>query len=333
MKTNAQLLIIGTGGTIAGAGASPELSTRYEAAKVPIAALAGAVPGLADHARLSFAQPVQKGSYEIDATDWLAIRQAVLTGLADPALTGVVITHGTDTLEETAFLLHHSLSDPRPVVLTGAMRPGTAHSPDGPANVFNAAMVALDPASRDRGVLVVMNERIHSAAWVGKRHFSSVQAFSSGSFGELGSVADGQAGFHRARDPSLAARPVLDLASGTGLPRVAVVFGHSGWDADTLAAIIASRPAGLVYAGTGNGNIPLALRPQIAQAVRDGIVVVRAGRGLEGTITRNSPMFDDDTLGTITAGRLPPQKARVLLMLALACGTRSGDLQGLYDRA
>ncbi|MBP8309946.1 MAG: asparaginase [Burkholderiaceae bacterium] len=333
MNASAQLLIIGTGGTIAGAGASPELSTRYEAAKVPIAALAGAVPGLADHARLSFAQPVQKASYEIDAADWQSIRRAVIAGLADPALTGVVITHGTDTLEETAFLLHHSLNDPRPVVLTGAMRPGTAHSPDGPANVFNAAMVALNPASRDRGVLVVMNERIHSAAWVGKRHFSSVEAFSSASFGELGSVADGQACFHRAHDPSLAARPVLSAPPDVALPRVAVVFGHSGGDADTLAAIVASRPAGLVYAGTGNGNIPLVLRPLITQAIRDGIVVVRSGRGLEGTITRNSPMLDDAALGTITAGRLPPQKARVLLMLALACGTPTADLQGLYDRA
>ncbi len=333
MTAKAKLLIVGTGGTIAGAGASPELSTRYEAAKVPIAALAGAVPGLSDHAQLSFAQPVQKGSYDIDPADWQAIRQAVLAGLADPATTGVVITHGTDTLEETAFLLHHSLDDPRPVVVTGAMRPGTAHSPDGPANVFNAARVALCAEARGRGVLVVMNERIHSAAWVGKRHFSSVEAFSSGSFGELGSVADGLASFHRAHDPSLAARPVLALPPDVPLPRVAVVFGHSGGDADTLAAIIASRPAGLVYAGTGNGNIPRELRPLIVQAVRDGIAVVRAGRGLEGTITRNSPMFDDTTVGTITAGRLPPQKARVLLMLALACGTPAARLQDLYDRA
>lgn len=333
MSTLARLLIIGTGGTIAGAGTSPELSTRYEAAKVPIQALASAVPGLSDHALLQFAQPVQKASYEIDSADWLTIRQAVLAGLSDPSLTGIVITHGTDTIEETAFLLHHSLADPRPVVLTGAMRPGTAHSPDGPANVFNAAMVALCPAARGRGTLVVMNERVHSAAWVGKRHFSSVEAFNSGGYGELGTVADGQPRFHRDLDASFQQRPVLAPPQDRPLPRVAIVFGHSGGDAQTLAAIIASRPAGLVYAGTGNGNIPVALRAPLARAIREGLVVVRASRGLEGSLTRNSPMLDDDAIGTITAGRLTPQKARVLLMLALAIGTPADQMQALFDCA
>ena len=327
------LLIIGTGGTIAGAGASPELSTRYEAAKVPISALAGAVPGLTARADLRFAQPVQKASYEVDSADWQAIRNAVLAGLADPLLAGVVITHGTDTLEETAFLLHHSLDDARPVVLTGAMRPGTAHSPDGPANVFNAAMVALSPAARGRGALVVMNERVHSASWAGKRHFASVEAFTSGSYGEIGSVADGIPVFHRAPDDTVRHRRVMDPGRDQALPRVAVVFGHSGIDAETLAAVIATRPAGLVYAGTGNGNVPQALRGQLAQAAAQGIVVVRASRGLEGTITRNSPMFDDRAAGTLTAGRLPPQKARVLLMLALAGGVPATDLQNVFDRA
>jgi L-asparaginase len=328
-----RLLILGTGGTIAGAGASPTDSTRYEAAKVPIAALAGAVPGLAERAALSFAQPVQKGSYEIDSTDWQAIRETVLQALADPGLAGVVITHGTDTLEETAFLLHHSLADPRPVVLTGAMRPGTALSADGPANVLNAAMVALSPQARERGVLVVMNERIHSAAWVGKRHFSSVEAFDSGSFGELGSVADALPVFHRASDPALARRPVLDPGHGPDLPRVPILLGHAGVDAQTLAAVLATRPAGLVFAGTGNGNVPAALRGLLTRAIAEGLVVVRASRGLEGTITRDSPMFDDQATGTLTAGRLPPQKARVLLMLALAAGVARPAMQALFDSA
>jgi L-asparaginase len=331
MNATPRLLIVGTGGTIAGAGASPDLSTRYEAAKVPIEALAGAVPGLAGGAELVYAQPVQKASYEIDIADWLAIRRAVLAGLADPRTAGVVITHGTDTLEETAFLLHHSVADPRPIVLTGAMRPGTAHSPDGPANVFNAARVALAATSRGRGVLAVMNERIHGAAFVRKKHFASVEAFDSGSVGELGTVADGVPQFHRDPDPGLARRPIFTPPDD--LPRVPILFGHAGLDAATLAALVASRPAGLVLAGTGNGNLPSALHPAIAQAVREGIVVVRASRGLEGSITRDSPMFADARAGTLTAGRLSPQKARVLLMLALAAGAPRTDLQGLFDAA
>jgi L-asparaginase len=331
MSDSPRLLIIGTGGTIAGAGADPGLSTRYEAAKVPIEALAAAVPGLAGDAELVFAQPVQKASYEIDAVDWLAIRAAVLGGLADPRTAGIVITHGTDTLEESAFLLHHSVGDARPIVLTGAMRPGTAHSADGPANVFNAARVALSPLARARGVLVVMNERIHGAAFVSKRHFASVEAFGSGGAGELGAVADGVPRFHRDPDPGLRTRAIL--APAGDLPRVPVLFGHAGVDATTLAALIDTRPAGLVLAGTGNGNLPAALHPIIVEAVRRGIVVVRASRGLEGTITRDSPMFPDARLGTITAGRLSPQKARVLLMLALAAGTRADALQALFDAA
>jgi len=331
MADPSRLLIVGTGGTIAGAGADPSLSTRYEAAKVPIEALAGAVPGLTHGADLTFAQPVQKASYEIDAADWLAIRGAVLDGLADPRTAGVVITHGTDTLEESAFLLHHSIRDPRPIVLTGAMRPGTAHSADGPANVFNAARVALSPTARDRGVMVVMNERIHGAAFVSKRHFASVEAFASGGAGELGTVADGVPTFHRAPDPGLTRRAFLEPVGA--LPRVPILAGHAGLDALTLSALIDTRPAGLVLAGTGNGNLPSALHPLIAEAVRRGIAVIRASRGLEGTITRDSPMFPDTRLGTITAGRLPPQKARVLLMLALAAGTPTASLQALFDAA
>lgn len=333
MSTLPSLLVIGTGGTIAGAGASPELSTRYQAAQVPVQAVASAVPGLEARASLRFAQPVQKASYEIDSADWQAIRAAVLAGLADPALAGVVITHGTDTLEETAFWLHHSVADPRPVVLTGAMRPGTAHSPDGPANVFNATMVALSAQARHRGTLVVMNERIHSAAFVGKRHFASVQAFDSGSAGELGSVADGVARFHGDADPRTTGRTVLTPAAGQALPRVPIVTGHAGLDGLTLQAVIDTRPDGLVLAGTGNGNLPAALRPMIAAAVARGIVVVRASRGLEGVITRDSPMFDDSALGTLTAGRLPPAKARVLLMLMLASGVAADRRQALLDAA
>lgn len=331
MASPSRLLIIGTGGTIAGAGADPSLSTRYQAAKVPIEALASAVPGLAGGADLVLAQPVQKASYEIDATDWLAIRSAVLAGFADPRCAGVVITHGTDTLEESAFLLHHSVADPRPIVLTGAMRPGTAHSADGPANVFNAARVALSPSARDRGVMVVMNERIHGAAFVSKRHFASVEAFASGGAGELGTVADGVPAFHRAADPGLRTRAIL--APAGALPRVPILIGYAGLDATTLSAVIDTRPDGLVLAGTGNGNLPSVLHPLIAEAVRRGIVVVRSSRGLEGTITRDSPMFSDAVLGTVTAGRLSPQKARVLLLLALAAGTPAGQLQALFDAA
>jgi L-asparaginase type II len=326
------VVIIGTGGTIAGAGASPTLTTRYQAAQIGIERIAESVPDLARVARLEFRQPAQKASYELGLDDWIAIRRDVVAALAREDVAGAVITHGTDTLEETAFFLHHSVASSKPVVLTGAMRPATAYSADGPANVLAATVVAAAEEARGRGTMVVMDDRIHGARAVAKVHCANVEAFSSRSAGLLGTLADGRVSFLQPAPPE-GARPVFEPGPAAALPRVGLVFAYQGIEAAAVEAQLAAGLDGLVYAGTGNGNVPAAVRPALARAAAAGVAVLRSSRGLEGRITRNSPMFDDDAYGTITAGELTPQKARVLLMLALTRTRDRAALQAVFDHA
>ncbi|HVL56077.1 MAG TPA: asparaginase, partial [Burkholderiaceae bacterium] len=324
------VVIVGTGGTIAGTAASPTQSTIYRPAALPIDALAETVPDLPKIARLTFVQPLQRASFDLAPPDWLLIRRHVREALARDDVAGVVVTHGTDTMEETAFFLHLTVGSDKPVVVTGAMRPATAYSADGPANLFNAVTVAAAPAARGRGTMVVMNERIHGALAVTKQHCASVAAFGSRSAGELGAIADGSARFFA--PPPAGERLVIDVADDAALPRVDIVYGYAGIGAGPIAAAVADGARGLIYAGVGNGNAPAEVRQALELAQRQHVQVVRASRGLEGRITRNSAQFDDDALGYATAGELPPHKARVLLMLALTEQAGAAQLQAMFDR-
>lgn len=327
-----RVVIVGTGGTIAGTGDSRTRSTVYQPATLSVDVLAQAVPDLPEIADLEFEQALQRPSFDLTPDDWQTIGRHVRQALARAEVDGVVVTHGTDTMEETAFFLHHAVGSDKPVVVTGAMRPATAYSADGPGNLLNAVTVAASPAARGRGTMVVMNERIHGARAVIKQHCASVLAFGSRSGGELGEVTDAVARFRDAAAQS--ARCVLEVDAAATLPRVEIVYGYAGAGGGAIEAALADGARGIVYAGVGNGNVPAAARTSLERAQRAGAQIVRCARGLEGRITRNSAQFDDDALGYVTGGELTPQKARVLLMLALASGvTDPAQLQAIFDRA
>jgi L-asparaginase len=323
-----QIALIGTGGTIAGAAAHATSTTRYQPASLGIAAVVQSVPELQARYRLQMFQPMQLGSYDVTPAHWRELHAVVTQALADPETQGAVITHGTDTLEETATFLSLSIASDKPVVVIGAMRPATAHSADGPANVLDACTVAADPHSAGRGTLVVMNGRIHAGLRVTKRHVSSVEAFESPLAGALGEVADQSV---RWFGPAHRCPPVTGPLPEV-LPRVDVAVSYAGADDVALKAFVAAGTRGIVHAGLGNANAPAGNRDYLRQLPAQGIVLARCSRWIPGTVTRNSSMFNDEALGSLTAGTLPAHKTRIALMLGLSQGMNAQALQSWLDR-
>ena len=323
-----QIALIGTGGTIAGAAAHATSTTRYQPASLGIEAVVQSVLELQARYRLQFFQPMQLGSYDVTPAHWRELHAVVTQALADPETQGAVITHGTDTLEETATFLSLSIASDKPVVVIGAMRPATAHSADGPANVLDACTVAADPYAVGRGTLVVMNGRIHAGLRVTKRHVSSVEAFESPLAGALGEVADQSV---RWFGPAHRCPPVTGPLPEV-LPRVDVAVSYAGADDVALKAFVAAGTRGIVHAGLGNANAPAGNRDYLRQLPAQGIVLARCSRWIPGTVTRNSSMFNDEALGILTAGTLPAHKTRIALMLGLSQGMNAQALQSWLDR-
>jgi L-asparaginase len=311
-----RVLILATGGTIAGAGPSG-IDPRYRAADLPVDALLRALPDLHTLGRVTGESFAQIGSQDMDGARWLALAARIGAVFAEDAADGVVVTHGTDTLEETAYFLHLVVKSARPVVLTGAMRAATSLSPDGPLNLYNAVAVAADPGAAGRGAIVVLNDDLHSARDVTKSHTTDVQTFVSPGPGLLGTASYGRIRYFRR--PSLLHTVASELAvdGRTELPRVDVLYAYAGMPADLVAACRDRGARGIVVAGVGNGNLPAAARDALAAAAHDGVVVVRSTRVASGDVFRNVEI-DDDAHGFVAADQLNPQKARVLLMLCLA---------------
>lgn len=319
------ILVLATGGTIAGA-ADPRSRAAYNAGEVSAEALLAAVPGAAEIARLTTEQVAAIGSQDMSETVWLALARRIAAGVSDPAVDAILLTHGTDTMEETALFLHLTHGGETPVIMVGAMRPSTATSADGPANLMAALMVAASPQSRGRGVLVVLNDMIHGARDVTKTSTTAVETFQSPNFGALGRVtANGVRYFDPVR-PRPAPLPLPDA-----LPPVMILHAHAGMDARLVKAAIAAGARGLVLAGVGDGNAPGPVIAALADAARDGIACVRASRCPTGPVLRNIEV-SDDALGLVAAGHLNPAKARVLLQLLLAGGiTDPAGLQTAFD--
>jgi L-asparaginase len=321
-----RVIVLATGGTIAGR-ADPRSAHGYNAGCTSGAQLVASVPGLDRLAELSVEQIANVASQDMSEAIWLAlavrIRRIIECGQAD----GVVITHGTDTLEETAFFLHNVLPAGTPVVLTGAMRPGDAPDADGPANLRAAVQVAASPLSRRRGVLVVMHGAIHDPRQVVKIHTTAAPAFASPGGGPLGIVnpADDPAAIrYFAPDPAECAAPFALSPIIVPLSRVAIVYAHAGMDAACISYAARDGARGIVLAGLGNGNAPQTVLTALVRAVRQSVIVVRATRVPAGRVDRNVEV-DDDSNGFVAAGALTPQKARVLLQLLIANGITAPD--------
>lgn len=317
--------VLATGGTIAGAQTGG--SRGYQAGAFSIDALVAAVPQLATLAQLEVEQVAAIGSQDMDEAVWRLLAARTAAALADPAVHGVVVTHGTDTMEETGYFLNLVVRSEKPVVLVGAMRPATEISADGPMNLYNAVAVAAHPAARARGVLIVANDEIHFAREVAKTNTTQVGTFKSTQRGLAGLVNAGRLHLYAPPARRHTAASEFILGADTVLPRVSILYAYAGMGRELIDAAVASGARGLIVAGVGDGNLPAAALAACADAVRRGVVVVRSSRTGGGVVERNIEI-DDDRLGLLVAEELNPQKARVLLMLGL---TRTADPRALQE--
>ncbi len=318
MPARPNIAVLATGGTIAGASPSTT-EASYTSGRLSIGALLEAVPELGGLARLTGEQVAALGSQDMTGAIWLELARRVADLGARDEIDGIVITSGTDTIEETAFFLHLVVTTNKPVVLTGSMRPPSSLSADGPLNLYNAVAVAADPEARGKGVLVVANDKIHGARSVVKANTTVVDTLQSPGRGLIGTVHFGETRYFRgpAHGHTLANPFSVD---GVGaLPRVDIVFAHADMDGELIEAAVAAGARGIVLAGVGSGNLSSpALEVLTATAAR-GVTCVRSTRLPTGFVARNVEI-DDDQGGFIAAYDLSPQKARVLLLCT--CGAQ-----------
>lgn len=327
--TTPRLLVLGTGGTIAGAG-SKATGAAYRPGDLALADLIAAAGALDLGAELIGQDIARIGSQDIGFAEWRALHAACTAALADPAISGVIITHGTDTAEETGFLLDLTLPTTKPVVLVGAMRPADAVGADGMRNFANAVKVASDPAAAGRGVMLVMGDAVLAASDARKAATSSIDAFRSFPRAGLARVTparlDWFAPAHRVGEGARYPFPAE-------LPRVAILTAGAGMDARPVEALLGIGARGIVLAGVGQGNAPKVVIAALAKAAAAGVPVVRSSRVDEGLVDRNVEV-NDDALGFIAARALGPAKARILLMVLIACGITAPDaVQAAFDRA
>ncbi len=319
--------ILATGGTIAGTGASSTTTVGYSAAKLGVEKLIASVPELQKVANVRGEQVFQIASENMNNDYWLKLAKRVNTLLAQEDVDGVVITHGTDTIEETGYFLDLVVKSQKPVVIVGAMRPATALSADGPLNLYNAVLIAGSKEAVGKGVLVALNDQINAARDVTKANTSSPDAFRTGELGYLGYVQGGRVVFYRSPIRKHTLQSEFDISKLESLPQVDIVYGYANMNRVALDALVAAGARGIVHAGVGNGSLANAVKPGLIEARKKGVLVVRSSRVGQGIVARNGEANDDE-LDFVASDTLSPQKARILLMLAL---TRSSDTKQIQD--
>ena len=317
--------VLATGGTISGGGPSPTSLTEYRAGTFSGEELVAAVPDLARHATIRVEQVTNVGSPNITFDDWLALARRIDAIFRDePDTAGVVVTHGTNTLEETAYFLNLTVRHDRPVVLVGAQRPATAISADGPLNLLNAVRTAASPEARGKGVLVVMNDQINAARDVTKTSTYRLETFNSRDIGLLGYVDGDRVSFYRAPTRRHTAESEFDLAGVAAFPRVDIVYSYVEANPLLIETLVDHGVDGIVIAGTGAGGTSSRERRALERAAALPVdarpVIVRSNRVGSGRVI---PRTSDDGNGMVAGDTLNPQKSRILLMLAL---TRTRDV-------
>jgi L-asparaginase len=322
------IVILATGGTIAGAGATGTQSA-YTSGAVTIDAMVNAVPGIQDLANIKGEQIANVGSQDMSFDIMLKVAKRINELLPSNDVDGIVSTHGTDTMEETAYFLNLVVKSDKPVVLVGSMRPSTAVSADGPLNLYNAVAVAGNPKSRGLGVLVVMNDHIHAAHSLTKTSTTDVQTFMSPLRGLVGVVSYGKSDYYNTPPWKHTNESEFDIANVTKLPRVDVIFICVDASPDLIDASVASGAKGIVIAGVGNGNMNKASVAAAARAVKKGVVVIRSSRVPTGVVGRNVELNDDE-LGFIASDELNPQKSRILLSLVLLKARPASEIQEIF---
>jgi L-asparaginase len=324
-----KVFVLATGGTIAGAAKS-NVTAGYSSGQVGVKQLLDAVPEAKRLARLSGEQVANIGSQDMNDSVWMKLATRVNEVLAMPDVSGVVITHGTDTIEETAYFLNLVVKSQKPVVFTASMRPATALSADGPLNFFNAVAVAADKSAPGHGAMVVANDWIHGAASLTKTSTTAVQTFLSPLSGLIGTVNYGEIEWYRGPVGKNTSNSEFSVTSTTVLPRVDIIMATENMDGALIDAAVAAGAKGIVIAGVGNGNMTEAALKALAAQAKKGIVCVRSTRVTTGEVGRNVEV-KDDSLHFVASLEKNPQKARVLLRLALLKTTDLATIQRYFD--
>ena len=326
----AKVHIVATGGSIAGIGPDrldyilyPELGEH-----LTIEQSLARIPEVADIAQVGAEDLVSVGSTAIGPEDWLKLAQRINSLLANRETSGVVVTHGTATLEETAYFLHLTVKSAKPVVVTGAMRPPTALGTDADLNLLDAVRVAACPDAAGKGVLTILNNEIQCARDVIKTNTFRVETFKPNELGFLGYAdSDGEVLFYRAPLRKHTSDTIFDVAGRASLPRVDIVYSYAGADELLVNAVRSNGSDGLVLAGFGGGSYPPLVIEAAAQAVIEGIPVVLASRSTAGRVVM-TPRKEEQNF--IASDNLPPQKARILLMLALTVTGDRREIQQMF---
>ncbi|MRW88443.1 type II asparaginase [Duganella sp. FT80W] len=325
----AHVTILATGGTIAGSGANSTTTVGYTAATVGVDRLIAAVPELAKVADVKGEQVFQIASENMSNDHWLKLAKRVNALLAQPDVDGIVITHGTDTLEETAYFLDLTVKSKKPVVLVGAMRPGTALSADGPINLYNAVLLAASPDAVGKGVLVALNDQIHAAREVTKTNTSTPDSFKTPELGMLGYIQGNKPYFYRLPARKTTADTEFDISKLDTLPQVDIIYGYANANPVALNALVSAGAKGIINAGVGDGSLAAPVKEALIQARKQGVLIVRSSRVGQGIVARNGEANDDE-LDFVASDTLNPQKARILLMLALTKTSDTKQIQRMF---
>ncbi len=310
------IAVLSTGGTIVSSGASPTQMTGYSISSFSAEDLLASVPGLGTVADITSVPVSNIDSMSMTSGIWVKLAQTISTMACDPSIDGFVVTHGTDTMDETAYFLHLTLKTDKPVVLTGAMRPSTAISADGPLNLLNAVRVAATPDARGKGVLICLNDKILCARDAVKTDPCNAQTFDSRDWGALGLIAGARIQFLRA--PLARHTTCSEFSVPDTFPRVDIITGHADDDGLLIKASIDAGAKGIIYQGFGNGSIHAGAESALLHAAQRGIAIVRSSRVWGGMVVDGLAKWQE--AGFIPAGSLPAQKARILLQLALGHG-------------
>ena len=320
LSAKPKIRIIATGGTIAGVSASAT-SSAYGAGQVGIQTLIDAVPQIKELADVSGEQLVNIGSQDMNDAVWLKLAKRInqlLSGDYD----GVLVTHGTDTMEETAYFLSLTVHSDKPVILVGSMRPSTAISADGPANLYNGVAALVDPSSKGHGVMACMNNQLIDAKSLIKTHTTDCATF-KGTYGEMGYVYNGKPYYIFEPTYKHTTRSIFNVDNLEKLPKVGIIYGYANCSTLPIEAFVKAKFDGIVLAGVGDGNFYKDVFDVAVQAQKSGTQIVRASRVPTGPTCLNGEV-DDNKYHFVAALNLNPQKARVLLQLAL---TKTRDWQ------
>ena len=332
-QTKPIVYVLSTGGTIAGAGSSSTDLSNYKPGAILGEQLVKAVPQIAQIADVRVEQIVNVNSSDITIENWLTLAKRIQAIIKEtPAVSGFVITSGTNTLEETAYFLNLAVRSDKPVVLVGSMRPSTAMSADGPLNLLNAVRTAIAPDAKGKGTLIVLNDEINAARDTTKTNTLRVETFRAPELGLLGYIDEDKVSFYRSTTKRHTASSEFDVTALATLPKVSILYSYVEPDAAMIRAAITGGAKGLVFAGTGNGALSVfeetMLKEVAAMPAASRPALVRSSRVGNGRVIATA---EYDALGVIPSDTLNPQKARILLMLALTKTSDSKEIRRIFS--